>query len=125
MHNVKLISVSNSPPIPIPYDFDYCGLVDANYATPDDNLPIKSVKERYFRGFCRRPGTYEKVLQGFRDNQERIYRLVTDFPYLDDVSKRVTIKYLDQFFDIIDDPKQVKRRFYDACEIQHQHLHEF
>jgi hypothetical protein len=124
LHNVKLISVNSSPPIPIPYDFDYCGLVNTNYATPEDNLPIRSVTQRYFRGFCRRPGTYEKTIQVYLDRKEQIYRLAREFPYLSDGPRKVMIKYIDQFYDIITDPKQVRKRIYDACEIQHKHLHE-
>ncbi|MBS0001314.1 MAG: hypothetical protein KFF73_20180 [Cyclobacteriaceae bacterium] len=123
MHNVKLISINNGPPIPIPYDFDFCGFVDTNYASPDEKLPIKSVTQRYFRGFCRRSGTYEKTIQGFKGHREEIFRLINDFPWLSEVSKKVMAKYIDQFYDIINDPKQIIRRFYDACEIQHEHLH--
>ncbi len=125
MHNVKLISINSSPPIPIPFDFDYCGLVDADYAVPAENLPIKAVTQRYFRGFCRMPGTYEKTIQVFLDRKEKIYDLIQNFPYCSDISIKVMVKYMDQFYEIISDPKQIKKRFYDACEIQHKHLHEF
>ncbi len=125
MHNVKLISINSSPPIPIPYDFDYCGLVDADYAVPSEKLPIKAVTQRYFRGFCRMPGIYEKTINIFLDRKDKIYDLIQNFPYSNDVSKKVMVKYIDQFYDIISDPKQVKRRIYDACELQHKHLHEF
>jgi len=57
--------------------------------------------------------------------KDKIYDLLQNFPYLSDVSKKVMVKYMDQFYDIISDPKQVIKRIYDACEIKHKHLHEF
>jgi hypothetical protein len=125
MHNVKLISINSGPPIPIPFDFDYSGLVDADYAVPSEKLPIKAVTQRYFRGFCRMPGIYEKTIRVFLDRKEKVYDLIQNFPYCNDVSKKVMVKYMDQFYDVISDPKQVERRIYDACELQHKHLHEF
>ena len=38
--------------IPIPYDFDFSGLVDAPYATPPDVLKIANVRQRFYRGYC-------------------------------------------------------------------------
>jgi len=125
MHNVKLIWINNGPAIPIPYDFDYCGFVDADYAVPSEKLPIKSVTQRYFRGFCRMPGIYEKTIGVFLERKGEIYDLIQNFPYCTDISKKVMLKYLDQFYDIVSDPKQVRKRIYDACELQHKHLHEF
>jgi len=123
MHNVKLITIDSSPPIPIPYDFDYCGLVDADYATTDEKLPITAVTQRYFRGYCRRPGSYEKTLQVFIERKEKIYNLIQDFPYISETTRKVALKYFDSFYKIIEDPKQVIKRFYDDCSINHDHLH--
>lgn len=124
MHNVKLINFGTGLPVPIPYDFDYCGAVNTNYAAPPENLPIKSVRERYFQGFCRRKGVYEKTIQGFLDRKEEIYELYKNFPYLSDPIKKNTLKYFDQFYDIITNPKGIIKRFYDSCPIHHKHLHQ-
>ena len=35
---------------PIPYDFDYSGMVDHDYAVPYELLPIHSVRDYLFRG---------------------------------------------------------------------------
>ena len=55
-HNIKLMVPKNdtlAKPYAIPYDFDYCGLVNANYAVPAEELGIESVRERLYRGFPR------------------------------------------------------------------------
>jgi hypothetical protein len=38
---------------PIPYDFDYSGLVDATYALPPPGMGITTVRDRVYRGPCR------------------------------------------------------------------------
>ncbi|MFL6801419.1 MAG: hypothetical protein ACJ8EQ_06595, partial [Sphingomicrobium sp.] len=54
-HNAKLIGASGLAPgavIPVPYDFDFSGLVNAPYATPPDQLRIADVRQRVYRGYC-------------------------------------------------------------------------
>jgi len=54
-HNAKLLGVTGnarSGLIPIPYDFDHSGFVDAPYATPPPQVPVNSVRTRRYRGFC-------------------------------------------------------------------------
>ena len=46
--------------IPIPYDFDMSGFVNANYAAPPSHLPIRLVRTRFYRGLCQP----DDVMQG-------------------------------------------------------------
>ncbi|MDZ7647657.1 MAG: hypothetical protein U5K54_11040 [Cytophagales bacterium] len=48
-HNVKIIQTANKK-IPLTYDFDMAGLVNAPYATVSETLTISSVQERLYRG---------------------------------------------------------------------------
>ncbi|MGC6423277.1 MAG: hypothetical protein ACON47_08740 [Flavobacteriaceae bacterium] len=60
-HNGKLLYIDKKI-IPLPYDFDMAGLVDASYATVNTNLGIQAVTDRVYRGFKRD----EEVLQSVR-----------------------------------------------------------
>jgi hypothetical protein len=53
-HNGKLIGpiAGSNLLVPVPYDFDFSGFVGAPYATPPDQLQIKNVRERLYRGYC-------------------------------------------------------------------------
>jgi hypothetical protein len=124
MHNVKLITIGSSLPIPIPYDFDFSGIVNTNYAAAPPNLPIQSVRQRLFRGYCRPKGEYEKTIQLFLDRKDKIYALYENCPYLDEKVIKSTLKFYDKFYDIITDPKQIRKQIYDACPGSHKHLHE-
>ena len=47
-HNVKLIYDKErklAPPLVVPYDFDYSGLVDASYAVPNEVIGTEKVTE--------------------------------------------------------------------------------
>ncbi len=55
-HNIKLMRKTNDDSnsyIPVPYDFDNAGLINAQYAVPSAAVPIRSVKTRIYRGLCR------------------------------------------------------------------------
>ncbi|MGQ9620776.1 MAG: hypothetical protein ACUVTX_07320, partial [Bacteroidales bacterium] len=67
MHNVIIFSQPHKGPgelgTIIPYDFDFCGLVNADYAHPFESLPIKSIRERLYLGLCRSEEEFKKVLE--------------------------------------------------------------
>jgi len=77
-HNIKMIK-SKKPldqlPYVIPYDFDNAGIVNANYAAPDETLPIKSVRERLYRGFCLDDEVIECAVNQFIQAKDKIYSL--------------------------------------------------
>jgi len=123
VHNVKLVFVEGKPIVPVPYDFDYCGAVNAIYAVPPERLSIENVRERYFMGYCRFPGTYERTIATFVDKKEDIYDVYRNFDLLNEKKKKIILKYYDNFYKEISNPKQIVRSFYNSCELRHEHLH--
>ncbi len=83
-HNCKVLSIPGSarPELGmiVPYDFDYSGLVDAQYAVPPEGLKISSVRERLFLGMCRDEESYRKSIKEFADKKEAFYKVIQDFP---------------------------------------------
>ncbi|HNS17516.1 MAG TPA: hypothetical protein PKH94_00335 [Bacteroidales bacterium] len=115
-HNVKIIQTSPFlEPMAIPYDFDYCGIVNTSYAAPADELDIASVTQRVFLGFCRTKEEFNACFDLFRSKKEEIYALYRDLPYLDERSLNWSLSYLDRFYEIIDDPKLVQKEFLKTC----------
>ena len=116
LHNVKLVMVNpGEPPLAIPYDFDWCGLIKAPYAIPNESLGLGDVRQRLFRGFCRSEEQFEETFQLFRDKKEAIYSLFRDSEYMDEKTKTSAISYLEKFYDIINNPKEVEREFMKKC----------
>jgi hypothetical protein len=101
-HNIRIFAETapdgTASWVTVPFDFDYSGLVDANYAVPYENLPIKSVRDRYYLGLCRSREEYEKSLREFSEKKEEFYRIIRDFPYLKAKTKNMMLKYLDGFY---------------------------
>jgi hypothetical protein len=113
-HNIKLIQVrdsTNSMPYAIPYDFDYSGLVNAEYAVPDEQLGTTSVRERVYRGFPRTQEEIQEASQVFLSKKQEIYDLIRNFPQLDKRDKDDMIKFLDEFYQVVSDPRRANREF--------------
>jgi hypothetical protein len=115
-HNIKLmrpVTDSISFPYVIPYDFDFCGLVDASYATPDEGLGTSSVKERVYRGFPRSMEELETTLSIFRDKRDEIKKLVMNFELLSLPYRNELMAYLDEFYLVISRKNLVEEAFID------------
>jgi len=113
-HNTKLIipkADSTHRPYVVPYDFDYSGFVNTDYAVPDHNLPIESVRDRLYRGFARSMEELNDVLLIFNTKKKAIYDVVNNFNLLTARSKKEMTGYLDEFYSTINSPDQVRQIF--------------
>src|SRR5437879_942125 len=50
LHNIVLIQDSVGIVYPVPYDFDWSGIISTPYAFPDSRLPISTVRHRLWSG---------------------------------------------------------------------------
>ena len=113
-HNSALIFPGNDSagrPFVIPFDFDYSGLVDADYAVPDEGLAISNVRERLYRGYPRTMEELNDVFLIFNQQKEKIYSLINNFELLTVKNRKNIIDYLDDFYTTINDPGKVKDIF--------------
>ena len=74
-HNVVLIRDAAGRATAVPYDFDFSGLVDAEYASVAPELPIRDVKQRIFRGVCRPDTDWPRMFSAFQERRGAIERL--------------------------------------------------
>lgn len=117
-HNIKLIQqrkAPETPPYPVPYDFDYCGLVNAYYAVPAEILNIEKVTDRLYRGFPRSMEELQQAIAVFNQQKENIYKMINSFEPLAERSKKEVIAYLDDFYKIINDKNRVQQEFIDKA----------
>ena len=117
LHNVDLFFKPDGVVAPIAYDFDFAGVVDAGYAIPDEKLGIPTVRQRLFRGYCAGPAEFDRVFALFQEKKSAIYALYSDpiGQLLDRGGVKSTLKYYDEFYDIIGNPRTAKRLIADAC----------
>ncbi|MBY0433619.1 MAG: hypothetical protein K2U26_05880 [Cyclobacteriaceae bacterium] len=116
LHNAKLIFQEPKKYIPLAYDFDMSGFVNPPYAKVNPALGIANVRERLYRGFCRKEPVVqfvrkqilekEPVLLGTIDQYEKDF-LPRDF---NDMKK-----YTAEFFNVLKDESQFKRNILEGC----------
>jgi hypothetical protein len=120
-HNIKLIRSkkdSLARPFPVPYDFDYSGLVNAEYAIPDPSMNLESVLIRVYRGFPRSLEELQSVIELFKQQKDNIYSLIRDFQPLSAINKTEMTGYLNEFYKIINKPSEIKYYFIDNARTQ-------
>jgi Fe-S-cluster formation regulator IscX/YfhJ len=115
LHNVMILRDAKSVRFPVPYDFDYSGLVDAHYAIPAKELGLASVRDRLYRGPCKTDAEVEQALEPFRKRQAELLALPASLPDFDDGHRRNAEKYLNEFFELIAKPDRVKKTFVTNC----------
>lgn len=123
-HNTKLLIGDKARlPVAVPYDFDYCGLVNTPYALPPKEMDITDVKVRYFRGFCRADG-YKRTIDFYFEIEDDLYDEIENSTYLTEKSKSSLIKYISGFYEDLKDPKFVHKKINKACKVKHEHVYE-
>jgi hypothetical protein len=119
MHNIKLLRVADEKypmPIAVPYDFDYCGIINAQYAIPHEVLPIEEVTERFYMGTCREMEEYEEAFKFFHEKRAQFEALFADSPYLVKGGKSIPLNYIDEFYRIIDSKGSVNSIILSTCK---------
>ena len=115
-HNIKLLFIENQGiPYAIPYDFDWSGIISPPYAVPAPHLGLSHVAQRLYRGYLRKIEEYDPVIARFNAKKDEIYNLYQNTEYLSERTKNATIRYINEFYQIINNPKSVKREFIDNC----------
>jgi hypothetical protein len=117
LHNVIMLDDARGVRLTVPYDFDYSGLVNTHYAIPFKDLNLSSVRERRWRGPCKTEAEVEPALTLFREKKAELLALpATLTPYgLTDGQRKDAEKYLNEFFEIIENPNKRKKAFVTEC----------
>jgi hypothetical protein len=118
LQNIKLIaSDSNSVPECVPYDFDLAGIVNSPYAQPAEELKMSSVRERRYRGFCIQDiKLLDSTVAFYNQLKSKIYKTYTECSLLDEKYIKNTTKFLDEFYNTINNPKLLKKEFQYPCD---------
>jgi hypothetical protein len=115
--NIKLLAEdSTSIPITVPYDFDHAGIVRAPYANPAPELQMTSTLERRYRGYCMpEMNQFTAVFKTFNQLKDDFYEIYSGSLLLSDSYKKQTLKFLNHFYETINDPKKAKGAFTYPC----------
>lgn len=115
--NIRLLAADSlSLPGTVPYDFDHAGLVDAPYAQPAEELKMQSVRERRYRGYCINDmNEFTPVIYFYNNLKKNIYSLYSNCTFISSKYLKSTLKYLDEFYNTINDSKKLREEFGYPC----------
>lgn len=122
-HNIELLGSEDDDQvvlpdesiIPVPFDFDFSGLVNAAYAAPPSQIPVRDVRFRYFYGLCVPRPILDQAIVELQSKREDFLALVANTEQLDESMREKNITYIEEFFEIIDDPELINEEIVRRC----------
>ena len=114
-HNHVLFGDETGDILSVPYDFDMSGFVNATYAVPNPKFHIRSVRTRVYRGRCIHDEHLDNTLKAYQDRKQEIYQLVNGLEHLSDKTRKQLIRYIDDFYATVDNPKKLDSRLKKRC----------
>lgn len=116
-HNVTIVQTPDNVYYPIPYDFDYSGLVDTTYAVADTkSFGIQTVRDRLYRGPCKTAAELEPYFAKMRAAKPDVMAQYAALPDMAASYRKDAQKYLEEFYKTIDRPSTAKAAFIDNCD---------
>ena len=114
-HNAEVLLSAEGVNVPVPYDFDWTGLVSARYARPDARLRIRTVRDRLYRGFCRPDFDFSAVYAQFIEIRTELEALYSNQQGLEQDNRRDAVAYLADFYEDIESPQRARSRLERDC----------
>jgi len=116
-HNIQVLGPKDKEDvrIPVPFDFDMSGLVNARYAAPPSQIPIRDVRQRYFYGLCQPREVLDEAIAHMQSKRSEIEALFENEELLSDSQRKNSLNYVESFYAIIDSPRRVNVEIVARC----------
>lgn len=102
LKNVKLVKPKHSDKvIPVPYDFDFSGLVNAHYAIPCPDYPISSVRDRIYLGSDCKDKSLLPTLEKIEAKKLGLLDTCETFKLMKKGHRKAMTRYLNNFYKIM------------------------
>jgi hypothetical protein len=121
LKNITLVSVDSSGKlIPVPYDFDFSGIIDTPYreemGVDDEDQENPLFPKRVYKGYCVTPEYLAAVIAIFNQKKRALYEVYLRSRDLDMNSMKSSIITLNSFYQIINSKAWVKKYISNDCE---------
>ena len=113
-HNSRLLD-GGPALVPVAYDFDYSGLVDAPYAVPPAQVRVRSVRQRHYMGYCRHNSQLLAAAAEMRAKRPALEAVYSQVPGLEERMRRKALSYLAGFFEDIATDEAVRANLTKDC----------
>lgn len=123
-HNEKLIFLTGRKAIPVPYDFDMSGLVNANYAVVSqiqgDELKIDKVTDRLYRGFRRDTHVYDFIRQDFLGKKNQLLEVIDEHKsqFQDQEQFMKARKFIEDFFVVLHNEEKFQKQILAVARVK-------
>jgi hypothetical protein len=114
-HNVDIVALDDDL-IPVPFDFDYAGIINTPYAIPSPMLPISSVADRFFKGSCKTIQSYQEAINIVNAKKSTILDIIENTEFLNNKFKKSAVRYIENSYRIINDPEKFAQFINQTCE---------
>ena len=115
LHNTVLLQHRDGGLTPLPFDFDFSGLVNASYAAPPPKVGIKRVTQRVFRGFCHAGLDWDSLYVEFADAREAIFGTTGEIAIESPRAARQAEDFLRGFYRTLESGKKRDRKIRQSC----------
>ncbi len=95
--NMKVVRVGEKF-LPVPYDFDFSGMVDAPYAIPNSDYQLWRVQDRVYLGPEELLVDQDAMIDLFKEKRSDLERVIRSFKTLRLSDRHEMLNYLDSFY---------------------------
>lgn len=81
-----------------PYDFDFSGLVNADYAKPNVDLQQQKVRDRFYIGADWTGAEWTATFELFQNKKAEMFATIDQFDLINNKAKKDMKKYLESFY---------------------------
>ena len=108
-HNSRLLSSGPGKQlVPVPYDFDWSGLVDAPYAGPPEGIDIPDLQHRSYRGYCAHQSQASAVAAQIAPRRAEFLGVFATVPGLQPQEQGKAAAFIQGFFNDLASGKMLK-----------------
>ncbi len=100
----------------VPYDFDFSGLVNADYTKPQGLPDYPISNRRVYKGICFTEDQFREVFDFFRQLRPVFISIINSQDLVSKSDRRQILRYINEFYTVIDDKYLVRQNILNAGE---------
>ena len=110
VRNLKMFKKANGEIIPVPYDFDFTGIVNAGYAIPNASYGMSKVVDRAYFGTSQMEEDLSGTMRYLKMKRKDLISIVKNFKILNVANRATIVNYLESFYQT-DDFVKVEKQY--------------
>ena len=100
----------------VPYDFDFSGIVDADYTKPLGVPDYSIADRRRYKGICFTDEEFSKVFEFYRELRPSLESVINNQDFISRFDKKAKLRYLKEFYTVINNKYLFKQNILNFCE---------